>query len=181
MERAPGPHHLSRRPAQSADDRICHPEDRCNTGRKPHVEPFAVLSLSLFGDLTQIALCASASFTLILYVHSRQKVRSTVTARPQASVCRLGDCFLRPDFRAPLSLLARPDDARDPEHLARLQRALDMRGSMERSLEFCRAPLERLHHHLARRGLEHHAVAAADGHGGQDRMSDGNLVRLWEL
>src|SRR5262249_48726774 len=133
MERAPRSHHLSRGPTQSAGDRICHPEDRCNTGRKPHVEPFAVVIVSLFGDLTQIALCASASFTLILHVRSRQKCRSTVTARPQASVCRLGDYSLRPDFRAPLSLLARPDDARDQEHLAGLERALDVRGSMQRS------------------------------------------------
>src|SRR5262247_3640339 len=47
MERAPELHHLSRRPVQSAGDRICPPEDHCNTGRRPHVEPFASLSLSL--------------------------------------------------------------------------------------------------------------------------------------
>src|SRR5262245_48953858 len=138
MERAPGSHHLSRGPAQGADDRICHPEDRCNTGRKPHVEPFAILSLSLSWWRSH---ANRALRKCVFHAHTLRaqptKVRSTVTAHPQASVCRLGDCFLRPDFRAPLSLLARPDDARDPERLARLERALDMRGPMERnSIEF---------------------------------------------
>jgi hypothetical protein len=92
---------------------------------------------SLDGDLTQNRALRKRVFHADTLRAQPTKVRSTVTAHPQASVCRLGDCFLRPDFRAPFSLLARPDDARDPEPLARLERALDMRGPMERSsIEF---------------------------------------------
>src|SRR5262249_38061860 len=113
--------------------RICHPEDRCNTGR------------SLTSNHLQFCHCLSlrrshanrALRKRVFHAHTPRaqptKVRSTVTARPQASVCRLGDYSLRPDSRAPLALLARPDDARDQEHLAGLERALDVRGSMQRS------------------------------------------------
>src|SRR5262249_41027736 len=121
MERAPGSHHLSRGPAQSAGDRICHPEDRCNTGRKHHVEPFAILSLSLSWGRSH-ANCALRK--RVFHAHTLRaqptKVRSTVMAHPQASVCRLGDCFLRPDFRAPLCLLARPDDVRAIQSTSRI-------------------------------------------------------------
>src|SRR5262249_17719826 len=176
MERAPGSHYLSRGPAQSAGDRICHPEDRCNTGRKPHVEPFAILSLSLSWWRSH---ANRALRKRVFHAHTLRaqptKVRSTVTTHPQASVCRLGDCFLRPDFRAPLSWLAQTMCApsRAPRASAACTRHARVDGAQLDRI--CRAPLERLHHHLARRGLEHHAVAAADGHRGQDGMSDGIL------
>src|SRR5262249_10399120 len=154
MERAPGSHHLSRGPTQSAGDRICHPEDRCNTGRKPHVEPFAVLSLSLFGDLTQIALCASASFTLILHVRSRQKCVA----------------LLRPSLKRRYVDLVIPlcgliSERRFPYWLAQTMRAIKSTsrvwsvhstcaGRCSAADRICRAPLDLLHHHRARRGLE---------------------------
>src|SRR5262249_61490542 len=90
MERAPELHHLSRRPVQSAGDRICPPEDHCNTGRRPHVEPFASLSLSLsWRWFHENRTLRGTPFQALRHVRRRE--RCTVTARPpsRASVRRI--------------------------------------------------------------------------------------------
>jgi len=137
---------------------------------------------SLGGDLTQIALCASASFTLILYVRSRQKCVALLrrTLKRRYADLAIAFCGLiserRFSYWLAQTMCAR---SRAPRAFGACTRHARVDGAQLDRI--CRAPLELLHHYLARRGLEHHAVVAADGHGGQDRMSDGNLVRLWEL
>jgi lysyl-tRNA synthetase class 1 len=73
------------------------------------------------------------------------------------------DCFVAGSSHDGCGFLARPQDARDPEHLARRQRAIRVLGIERAQLDrFCRPPLEFFHQHLAASCPDHDAVAAAD-------------------
>jgi hypothetical protein len=75
---------------------------------------------SLGGDLTQITLCASASFTLILYVRSRQKCVAPLRRTLKRRYADLAIAFCGLISERPLSLLARPDDVRAIQNTSRI-------------------------------------------------------------
>src|ERR1051326_1796922 len=96
--------------------------------------------------------------------------RSSIRSRSSisfAAECWSGTARCRTArWRTARELLARPDDARHPHHVAARDCAFRVIGIERLQLHLLGAlPLELLAQDLALAGPEHHAVAAADGRG----------------